>query len=451
MSAPQRREQGVSCHIVAVSDIRPNEELIVEVKTNGAIEQNVYLDQFVTEIVGIEVGAGNGYVCRGDGTDTAIVHIRNNTEAGIRIEPGTRLATCQVVEGAREATADGMTFEITEIAAASAAGAAVEKTAKQLYEQKEHKFFKLKWLPIRVIPVVVYFSGIGGFDMGIKRAWELYGTAFRVALAIDYDEKQVVNGIYEKTFPSVMVVKHKLGVSFKRTLDLVAKYVPRDTWWLTYWHASPSCLEGSSANFNKQNFREFIRNTKWILQLFQQAKPGRWTMEQIARAARYVTRLTPYARVVNMRLYNAQTSNRSRLIASKRNLQHLEPLTAKEYNSKFKSPKQLILEAYDERDNDELILKNGFNYVRDAEEPAFTVTSNALRYGTEDQDMKVIKSRELLKMMDIDIDEWELPEEIMSNQSKLLRIGCQCVMGCMARLWAAWGPCVNFFGGWAPP
>mmetsp|Transcript_30584 Transcript_30584/g.94594 ORF Transcript_30584/g.94594 Transcript_30584/m.94594 type:complete len:98 (+) Transcript_30584:975-1268(+) len=97
------------------------------------------------------------------------------------------------------------------------------------------------------------------------------------------------------------------------------------------------------------------------------------------------------------------------------------------------------------------MLKNGFNYVRDAEEPAFTVTSNALRYGTEDQDMKVIKSRELLKMMDIDIDEWELPEEIMSNQSKLLRIGCQCVMGCMARLWAAWGPCVNFFGGWAPP
>mmetsp|Transcript_30584 Transcript_30584/g.94592 ORF Transcript_30584/g.94592 Transcript_30584/m.94592 type:complete len:152 (+) Transcript_30584:186-641(+) len=131
----------------------------------------------------------------------------------------------QVIKGAREATADGMTFEITEIAAASTAGVAVEESAKQLYEQNEHKFSKLKWLPIRIIPVVVYFSGIGGFDMGIKRAWEMYGTAFRVALAIDYDEKQVVNGIYEKTFPAVTVVKHKLGVSFKTTLDLVAKYV----------------------------------------------------------------------------------------------------------------------------------------------------------------------------------------------------------------------------------
>jgi len=43
---------------------------------------------------------------------------------------------------------------------------------------------------------VIFFSGIGGYDMGVKEAEEKYGTAFYIALAIDYDESNTVNDIY---------------------------------------------------------------------------------------------------------------------------------------------------------------------------------------------------------------------------------------------------------------
>ena len=50
----------------------------------------------------------------------------------------------------------------------------------------------------------VSFSGIGGFDMGPKKAQDLYGVASRVVLAIDNTEE--ANEVYQKTFPGVAVV-----------------------------------------------------------------------------------------------------------------------------------------------------------------------------------------------------------------------------------------------------
>ena len=69
-------------------------------------------------------------------------------------------------------------------------------------------------------------------------------------------------------------------------------------------------------------------------------------MEQIPVIARYVMLETPYAEVLNMREFTAQTSDRKRLIASKRDLK-LQKLSAEEYKEKFISPKRMLMEAYD--------------------------------------------------------------------------------------------------------
>jgi site-specific DNA-cytosine methylase len=45
------------------------------------------------------------------------------------------------------------------------------------------------WLPLTYREVAAFFSGIAGFDMGLKNAQDLYGVAFRVVLAIDNSEE----------------------------------------------------------------------------------------------------------------------------------------------------------------------------------------------------------------------------------------------------------------------
>jgi len=86
-----------------------------------------------------------------------------------------------------------------------------------------------------------------------------------------------------------------------------------------------------------RNVKEFVKLTLWTLSLMKQCRPGVWTLEQIPVIARYVMLETPYAEVLNMREFTAQTSDRKRLIASKRDLK-LQKLSAAEYKEKFISP-----------------------------------------------------------------------------------------------------------------
>ena len=60
---------------------------------------------------------------------------------------------------------------------------------------------KLLWLPHTYKEVIVFFSGMKEFDMGQKKAQDLYGVALRVVLAIDNSEE--ANEVYQKTFPGV--------------------------------------------------------------------------------------------------------------------------------------------------------------------------------------------------------------------------------------------------------
>ena len=69
-------------------------------------------------------------------------------------------------------------------------------------------------------------------------------------------------------------------------------------------------------------------------------------MEQIGRIKSYVVRLTPYANVINMRKFTGITSDRKRLIASKRPLHKLQELDDDEYKRRFKSPRQSLQGEY---------------------------------------------------------------------------------------------------------
>lgn len=417
----------IRCQTLEELELKPKEEIIVAVQFDRKVEYGQHIEQYRSEIERLAVGGAEegGYIWTGDGSDIGYVHVKNESNYGMAIGAGTWIAAAVVAAGALAATMDGHTYNLTSI---QDDGKEEEDEFEEISLPTHHKFEKLKWLPLTIMKVIILYCGIGGFDMGIKDAFEQYGTSFRVVLAIDNDDRTI--DVHRLTFPSILVVKHRLGESYQKTLEVISRYVPRDIWSLTYWHASPSCLEGSTANLFKQDLKACVRLTRWTLLLFRKAKPGRWTLEQIPRIARYVVRMTPYAAVMNMREYTGQTSDRKRLIAAKRILP-MQKLGEKEYKNRYISPRKMLEEAYDLVPSDDLLLRNGMNYVRSAELPAFTVTSNPQRYGESNSKMQIIGHDVLLRMMDINVDDWSWGEK--TGEMQKLRMGSQCVPPTFAR------------------
>ncbi|EGB04300.1 hypothetical protein AURANDRAFT_67346 [Aureococcus anophagefferens] len=389
-----KQHKRVTCYSTATLSLRPGEERVIKVKFSAKIPEGQWVDdQYDCAIKGewadnphtddpgnhrngmVLVGRSRtdigGFMWEGDGTRYGQTYVKNTHQnLPIRIERGQELGETNVISGV----------------------------------------------------VTVFYSGIGGFDKGLQRAWEKHGAAFKVVLAIDNCE--LSNEIHQNTFPGVTVVNHILGKSFKTTMDLISEYVPREQWSSMYWHASPSCIEGSTANMQKRNVKEFVKLTLWTLSLMRQCRPGMWTLEQIPVIARYVMLETPYAEVLNMREFTAQTSDRKRLIASKRDLK-LQKLSAEEYKEKFISPKRMLMEAYDLIDKEIELIRNGHNYVRSAEEPAYTITGNPIQYGPQGPDMKPVKTPELLRMMDIEEGDFQFPDDL--NATRMLKLCCQCI------------------------
>ncbi|EGB04303.1 hypothetical protein AURANDRAFT_67350, partial [Aureococcus anophagefferens] len=328
-----KQHKRVTCYSTATLSLRPGEERVIKVKFSAKIPEGQWVDdQYDCAIKGewadnphtddpenhrngmVLVGRSRtdigGFMWEGDGTRHGQTYVKNTHQnLPIRIERGQELGETNVISGVVTGSADSRTGEVFHLD---------DDATKQVAERAssvEHKFSKLKWLPLTFIQVIVFYSGIGGFDKGLQRAWEKHGAAFKVVLAIDNCE--LSNEIHRNTFPGVTVVNHILGKSFKATMDLISEYIPREQWSSMYWHASPSCIEGSTANMQKRNVKEFVKLTLWTLSLMKQCRPGMWTLEQIPVIARYVMLETPYAEVLNMREFTAQTSDRKRLIASK--------------------------------------------------------------------------------------------------------------------------------------
>jgi len=309
----------VECVLMEERTLLPGQSLSLPVKVSQRVAIGQSLMASTSNIEGIAIGLEGAATCPGDGTDKAFVYAHNVTEYGIDLPAQQPIAHGEVLGGHLYATVDGNSGDITHVEDGHPA-------------TRKHKFSSFKWLPLHRIKVIILFCGIGGVERGLRQAWDKFGLSFQVVLAIDCDEKVIK--IHQETFPDIPVVQHRLGVSYEKTERVIAKYVPREEWWKTYWHASPSCVEGSTANILHQDVKRFSKLTKWVVILLRRARPGMWTLEQIPRIRRYIERMTPFVEVLQMRDYIASTADRKRLIAAKRPLK-LDKLTEKEYRKKL--------------------------------------------------------------------------------------------------------------------
>lgn len=211
--------------------LAPGQEISLRVDIGQPLAKTQILQAIKSEIAQVDCCTESAYVCTGDGSNQAMVAMLNTSQTGLRLSRGAPVCWAEVVDGCIHATADQETGELTHVDDPLA-------NDFDLPPVPEHRFSRLEWLPMCSIKVVILFSGIGGVEMGLREAQTKYGLSFRVVLAIDINDQ--ANGIHRETFPDTPVVKHKLGVSYDATLKVIEKYLPREEWWLSYWHASPS-------------------------------------------------------------------------------------------------------------------------------------------------------------------------------------------------------------------
>jgi transposase InsO family protein len=368
-------------------------------------------------------------MCSGDGTSKGLVYVKSESSAGIQIAAGQELGSADVIGGALRGNASSASGELVDVDDYLNSGTGMltavddDQAARAMAQvtKIEHKFAKLEWLPLTYISTAIFFSGIGGFDIGLQMAFELYGASFKIRLAVDNDEE--ANGVHERTFPGVLVVKHTLGVSYKKTQDMIAKYVPREEWKHMYWHGSPSCVDGSTVNLLRRDMRKCCKLTEWTVRLFTKCRPRLWTLEQIRPLYKYLSLYTPYVFKVNMREFTGQTSDRWRAIGSSRDLK-MQKLGDDEYRKRFRSTKAVLMEAYALRDEEIKLLRNSMKYSRGADGPSFTITSSPIQYGSNGTEFNAIKTPQLLDMMDVKVNAFKWGN---MSQTSMLRHGCQCV------------------------
>ena len=135
--------------------------------------------------------------------------------------------------------------------------------------------------------------------------------------ALEKDIEMVT--ISRNSFPGVLVVQHELGVSHTKSLQMISRHVPEDTWHLVYIHSSPACVDGSSMNLLNKNMQEFVRLTRWTIKLMRMMNPGRWTLENASRIKKYLTGVELcWAENVKMEEITGMSSCRKKTIASDR-------------------------------------------------------------------------------------------------------------------------------------
>jgi hypothetical protein len=277
---------------------------------------------------------------RGDGTRFVSLMVKNTAGAPVVIGEGDLVGVGSTVAGSVDAAFDGNALQVDRPA-------------------PRHRFDRLEWLPVTYVEVVIFYCGIGGFEAGLAWANRSYGTSFRVVLGLDND--QVSIGIHQRTH-GVKVINYTLGGGFEAALDMVAKYNPRGKWARQYFHASPSCKEGSTANLRGRDLGQCVRMTKWSADLMMRAQVGFWTLEQVPGVYRFLQGHVPWVRVLEFREYTGLTAGRKRVIAASAPLD-LVALTPSEMEKVFVSPEALLRKRRDRPYNlgdGPVKIRNGF-------------------------------------------------------------------------------------------
>ena len=137
-----------------------------------------------------------------------------------------------------------------------------------------------------------------------------------------------------------------------------------------------------------------------MISLFRTANPGSWTIEQISRILSYLKNEPIWVRNVEMHEITAMSSKRKRTIASKDELV-FKRLTRDQQESKFVSPKSILVRTHNLDPDAPLLLKSSMGYIRDADEPAFTVTGSTQSFGHSEAQMTRVSPKIMLQLMEL--------------------------------------------------
>ena len=167
------------------------------------------------------------------------------------------------------------------------------------------------------------------------------------------DTSETANAVhrltFEKRFPKCVVVNHTITSEPDKTLECIEKYFPRDLWRNSWWHASPSCKKGSTANFNRQELDLCRKGTMDAYRVFKAADPAQFTIEQISRVMKHIE--LPNAVRIQLEEHCQLRQNRSRMIASKKPLKLVkyegpqdDPTPEERFGNKYKMRLPLVLQ-----------------------------------------------------------------------------------------------------------
>ena len=199
--------------------------------------------------------------------------------------------------------------------------------------------------------VVILRSGIGVLDYGIHLCNEHLGSTWELRVAIGTSEtaNAVHRLTFEKMFSKCVVVNHTVTSEPDKTLECIEKCFPRDLWRNSWWHASPSCKKGSTANFNRQELDLCRKGTMDAYRVFKAADPAQFTIEQISRVMKHIE--LPNAVRIQLEEHCQLRQNRSRMIASKKPLKLVkyegpqdDPTPEERFGNKYKMRLPLVLQ-----------------------------------------------------------------------------------------------------------
>ena len=232
------------------------------------------------------------------------------------------------------------------------------------------------WARDDVKPVVVFCSGIGGVEEGIARFnssnKSADGMYYVPAVAIDADGASCQT--HKVNHPGTPVVQHYCQ-TWKATLSIVNKYLPKEYWKKAWVHTSNSCKESSTTNFTARDIAVGKRATEWFILMMQRMRPDVWTLENIAGLYKYFSGRFPTVKVFKLNDHCQLAQDRKRMIISNRAL----------YLDKFQGESLTFRDVLGDRlELDPKVRywqENSWCRHRTVDRPAFTVTSGMHRAG----------------------------------------------------------------------
>ena len=158
--------------------------------------------------------------------------------------------------------------------------------------------------PCRIPTVILFAGGFGGALLGL---WNT--GCYDVKLVVDYDQHAVCS--LRRLFPTLNVVRFKLGGDFGSFTRLLAGVVPRHLWPLLCVQASPPCtMLSRNRDMSVQSSIDAMHLTLWTIQVCEALRFRFWWIEQVPAAAHLLDRTDLFIEVHDLSLWIPQRRRR---------------------------------------------------------------------------------------------------------------------------------------------